>query len=248
MKNYERYYINDEPIDFYGLTIYPVQMKNYLDFMLTSNILNIDKNSLDIRYISMNYLGFLIDRINSQDENGDISIFLYRLFSIILREDEFDFKYHYDSENVSQSFLTIKGVKIDSKIFEELKEVLSEQNLMNKKNNKILDTDLQKDLEEERRLRNKGKSFVSIEKQMIFFMAETSLTYEYILDMSIRKFFIALEMIDKKLHYTIRMTSAMSGFCSFKKNEIVHYLTETETKPVDEVIDYDSFVNKIKHV
>ena len=53
----ERYLIeftNDEPINFCGLVIYPILLKNYYDFCIYSNVLTIEKNSTnDPKIISM---------------------------------------------------------------------------------------------------------------------------------------------------------------------------------------------------
>ncbi len=65
--------------------------------------------------------------------------------------------------------------------------------------------------------------------------------------MTIRKFFIALEMIDKKLHYTILKQASLSGFVEFKQ-EITHYLVEDNRSIGDSVVDYSQFQNKINSV
>ena len=50
----------DEPIPYKELLIYPVTMKDYLEFHLAVSCLLIDKNSIpDVNIISMSYLRFL---------------------------------------------------------------------------------------------------------------------------------------------------------------------------------------------
>ena len=65
--------------------------------------------------------------------------------------------------------------------------------------------------------------------------------------MTIRKFDIALELIDKKLHYTIAKQASLSGFVEFKQ-EITHYLIEDNKGIDDSVVDYSQFKNKLDSV
>ena len=107
-----------------------------------------------------------------------------------------------------------------------------------------INPDLKKDLEEKRRLENKGKKTVSIEKQIMAIVISSSLTFEDVLNLTIRKFYIVLEMIDKKLHYEIYKTASMSGMVEFK-TEIEHYLSETDTIGIeDRVIDVGTLSSK----
>ena len=59
----------DEPIPYKELLIYPVTMKDYLEFHWLVSCLLIDKNSIpDINVISMSYLRFLYYNAANNDE------------------------------------------------------------------------------------------------------------------------------------------------------------------------------------
>ena len=60
MTKYEKEFTNDEPVNFKGLMIYPVKMRDYFKYNICSQVLDIDKNSIpDEKVISMSYLDFL---------------------------------------------------------------------------------------------------------------------------------------------------------------------------------------------
>ena len=100
------------------------------------------------------------------------------------------------------------------------------------------------DLKKADEIRNKGKTPSDIEKQEMAVVIGSSLTLEDVKNMTIRKFYIALELIDKKLHYTIAKQASLSGFVEFKQ-EITHYLIEDNRGIEDSVIDYSQFKDKL---
>lgn len=243
LNKYEQELTNDEPINFNGLLIYPVTVRDYFKFMAFSNILCIDKNSIpDPNIISMSYLDFLIYLMTQTgEESNSYSYAFYELLKMCLRKD--DFNIYYGKDENKKIFLKIDDTKIFKKDFNELKDIIMHQNIPDYKEEDI-NPDLKKDLEEKRRLENKGKKTVSIEKQIMAIVISSSLTFEDVLNLTIRKFYIVLEMIDKKLHYEIYKTASMSGMVEFK-TEIEHYLSETDTIGIeDRVIDVGTLSSK----
>ena len=64
--------------------------------------------------------------------------------------------------------------------------------------------------------------------------------------MSIRKFQLAFEIMEKKTNYLILKQASMSGFVTFK-NEINHYLMENDVEEQTEgTVEAQSFINKIQ--
>lgn len=97
MKQYEKYLVYDEPILYKELKIYPIRMRDYLEFFGAVNCLTIEKNKIanpDI--IRMSYLDFLFYLMNN-DQNGQIlsSMFL-QLFKLCLKIDSENIRYKYD--------------------------------------------------------------------------------------------------------------------------------------------------------
>lgn len=239
---YEQEFTNDDPINFKGLLIYPVTVRNYFKFMTFSNILSIDKNSIpNPSIISMSYLDFLIYLMTQVDDSESYSYAFYELLKMCLKKDDFNIYYGKDENN--KTFLKIDDTKIFKKDFNELKYIIMHQNIPDYKEEDI-NPELKKDLEEKARLENKGRHTVSIEKQITAIVIGSSLKYEDVLNLTIRKFYIMLEMIDKRLHYEIYKTASMSGMVEFK-TEIEHYLSETDTLGIDDkVIDVGTLSSK----
>jgi len=243
---YDKYiqeFTNDDPINFKGLIIYPVTVRDYFKFMTYSNILCIDKNSIsDKNIISMSYLDFLIYLMtkSGKDSNNYAYVF-YELMKLCLRRDDIDIYYGLNKDK--KRFIKIDNVEIYKKDFNELKDIILHQNIPDYKEVDI-NPDLKKDLEEKERLEKKGRRPVSIEKQITSIVISSSLTYKDVLDLTIRKFYIILEMIDKKLHYEIYKTASLSGMVEFK-TEIEHYLSETDTDGIDsKIIDVGTLSSK----
>ena len=238
LNKYQQEFTNDEPVNFKGLLIYPVKMKDYFKFMMFYNILCIDKNSMsDAKIISMSYLDFLVYLWESSNENQQsFSYCFYELMKMCLREE--DIKIYYGRDEKNKNFIQINDIKINKNDFNELKDIIIYQNIPDY-SNEYINPDLKKDLEEKERLENKNKKSVSIEKQIASIVISSSLTFEDVLNLTIRKFYIILEMIDKKLHYEIYKTASMSGMVEFKE-EIRHYLTENNISTLEgQVINMD---------
>ena len=243
LDRYEQEFTNDEPVDFNGLLIYPVQVRNYFKFMTYSTILSIDKNTIpNPEIISMSYLEFLIHIItNSGEQSQGYAYAFYELFKMCTRKD--DLNIYYGKDDNGKVFIKIDDVKIDKKDFNILKDIIIHQNIPNYTYEDI-NPELKKELEEKERLENKGRKTVSIEKQISAIVISSSLTFEDVLNMTIRKFYIILEMIDKKLHYQIFKTASLSGMVEFKA-EIEHYLSETDTSGIeDKVMDVGTLTSK----
>lgn len=245
MMKYEKEFTNDEPVNFKGLMIYPVKMRDYFKYNICSQVLDIDKNSIpDEKVISMSYLDFLIYTISSKAEEGiSISYALYEILKLCLKENEIDI--YYGKNEKGKSYIKIKDVEITKKDFDELRYLILHQNVPNY-NDEHINPELAKELAKKKELESKGKHSVSLEKQIMSVVIGSSLSLEEVLDLSIRKFFIVMEMIDKKLNYIMYKQASLSGMVEFS-NEIEHYLTEVESNGIDnEVMDFNSFKNKIE--
>lgn len=243
LDRYEQEFTNDDPVDFNGLLIYPVRVRDYFKFMMYSTILNIDKNSIpDPQIISMSYLEFLIHIITSKDESSQgYAYAFYELFKLCTRKEDLDI--YYGKDENGKFFIKINDIKINKQDFNLLKDIIIHQNIPNYSYEDI-NPELRKELEEKQRIESKGRKTVSIEKQISAIVISSSLTFEDVLNMTIRKFYIILEMIDKKLHYEIYKSASMSGMVEFK-TEIEHYLSETDTSGVeDKIMDVGTLTSK----
>ena len=236
--------LNDEPVELFpNLFIYPVQMKNYIKFLVNSSVFKIEKNKIkDPKIISMSYLEYLIHLIESQDkkESTVVTYMLYNIISLILRDENVDISY---KKEKNKYYFIINNVKLNKDDFEKLRYFVLYQNIPDYKE-EYINPDLENDLALADEIRNRGKHPCSIEKEEMAVVISSSLTLNDVRELTIRKFFIALEMINKKMEYIMLKTASLSGFVEFKE-EILHYLVEKDTSLEDSVIDYQQFKNKI---
>lgn len=249
---YRQAVINDEPVELFdGLVLHPVKMRDYITFNVCSSILKINKNSTnDPKVISMSYLDYIIYLMQMEErekEPGKPNInemFLECLILLVTNKDGAEIRYGVDGKK--KSFIEINGVVLHKKEFDKFRKFILVQNIPDYKE-EYINPELEADLKKADEIRNKGKTPCDIEKQMMAVVIGSSLTLEEVKEMTIRKFFIALEMIDKKLHYTILKQASLSGFVEFKQ-EITHYLVEDNRSIGDSVVDYSQFQNKINSV
>ena len=236
-------FIFDEPVDYKGLKIYPVRLKDYIHFNFAVECLLIDKNSMpDIDIISMGYMDYLLKY--STDENRYIQM-LAGLIYICMKTDVDNIKFKVDENN--KYVLSILDVEITSNDFDEIKNIILEQNLVD-----VPDYSIQKEIrdkiEEGKKLRikiakNKPASF---EDQIVSLSIAGGLPLENIYEMTYRKFVKSIGRMDLLIHYKIFLQSSMSGMVSFKdKSFIKHWLNDiTETENSD-MIELDAMKKKI---
>lgn len=114
--------------------------------------------------------------------------------------------------------LYVDGQKISRKDFDRLRYIVLFQNLPDYQDDSWVDPEIKKDYEERMRLEaQKNDLHATIEKKMVCLAIATSWELQYIYDMSIRKFTMALTAVDDLINYKIVRTAAMSGFVKLPK-------------------------------
>lgn len=240
---FKREFTFDLPINLYDIDFYPVMMSDYYDFMFCHYVLKIKKNELNPAFISMSYLDFLIEMMKEDTDIGKMyKMMIARCFYLITKMDSF---ITFGKDDKGKSYIEIGGIYLNSKQFDDVRKAVLYQNFPDYEDDSNIDPQLAHDLQEVARLRNKNRKMVSLEKQIISIMTNTSMPLDKIFAMSIRKFILTLEMVDKKMHYIIYKTASMSGMVKFDK-EIEHYMFETSNGFEDKVIEADTIINKIK--
>lgn len=249
-KEYEPQITNDDPIAVktlftpvgnMELLLYPVTMDKYYDFMLFSTIISLNKNNTnDIKIIKMSYLEFLLYLVDMElslpIEERLYSNLLYGLIELVTQKH--DVKIIYDTKSI-----VIDGFRLSSKEFELFRGIVLAQNKVNYKESNI-NPELQKELDEANRLRTNGRKPITLEKQMITLTLNSAMSLEDVKKLTIRKFDIAMEMMDRVMSYKIDKTAERSGNVKFK-NDITHYLFEEKER--DQLISADSFTSKFSN-
>jgi hypothetical protein len=228
---YELNYIYDEPVIFKSLTIYPVLVKDYLQFNTWSKCLSLDKNSSkDPKTISMTYLDYMYTLHN--DENPYISFF-DAILKIVTRKRDLDVRYARNEKGKPVFF--IEGIEYNHSDFEEIRMIICEYNLVD-----LPDEYIQKEIRDnmqkakELRAKSNGVKIAPFEDRLVCVSISTGWDFDRISKLSIRKFEKILEREDAKLHYQIYLSASMSGFVEFKsKSFIKHWMSDLSEDKLD---------------
>lgn len=245
IKQYEKYFVYDEPIPYKELLISPVKMKDYLEFHIAINCLLIDKNSIpDPKIISMSYLDFLFYMIDNDTNGQYYSLMLVELLRLCLNLQSEQIKYKYDENNKVK--LILNENQIDKDDFEEIKNIILFQNIPTY-DDTYIDPEVEKALKDAENFMNKNKKkMASLEDQIVCVMIALHETDETkIHNLTIRKFSKILERYDYKLHYQIYKSAEMGGVVTFKQ-EIDHWMCDLRKGKYENILmDYDHLDNKI---
>jgi hypothetical protein len=127
----DRYYTFDRPLEYKGITLYPVKLRDYHLFMTLVSCLFLEKNSirdpqLAMKAISMSYIEFLI---GSADENNKYLYLLDGLLRLVLNQmDNPKFSFLLAKDEGGRLGFVINGVRFTTHDFDEIRIIISEQN------------------------------------------------------------------------------------------------------------------------
>lgn len=240
----------DEPIQYKDLLIYPVRMRDYLEFHLMVNCLLVDKNSIpDVKIITMSYLRFLY--YEAVEHNMPYIYMIKMLLCIVLHKD-FDEEISFYIDDKDKAFFKVDGVEYNADDFDKVTKIIFEQNCI-----KPIDESIQKEIRdalekaEQYKMQKNNQKICSLEEQMICVLISTSLKMEDIYDLTIRKFEKILQRADAKLHYQIYLSASMSGMVKFNDDSFIKHWMNDLTKDdryEDVKVDMDSLRNKIENI
>ena len=118
------------------------------------------------------------------------------------------------------------------------------------RSDKNISKEVRDSLEKAKRYKEKlsGTTPASFEDYIISLAVTTGWSYEYIYNLSIRKFFKSIQRLDNLIHYKIYLSASMSGMVEFKdKSFIKHWLSNLENKDkyADVSVGVDAVQNKL---
>lgn len=229
MNHRDVYYVFDKPVPFKDLLIYPIRMEDYLEFMAFSECLTIDKNSIpDAKIISMSYLGYLME-YTTMDNLWIAKLDRILRLSLNDKDRSLDIKYGYNDNN--KPILMIGDLSMDGGVFDELIDIICEQNMIEKEDYSI-SKEVRDALKSARDFRNRGGAkMAGLEDQIAALVSSTSLTVDDVCKLTIRKFTKIIERLDAKLHYQIYLAASMSGMVTFKDTSFIkHWLSDLSEK------------------
>lgn len=123
--------------------------------------------------------------------------------------------------------LFVNEQQITSQDFNRLRLIIMYQNFVDYQDDSWVDPDLKKDYEERLEIEAKAKqgATATLERKVVGLAMNSNFKFDEIFDMTIRKFTIALGMIDDLINYKTVRNAQMSGLVSFPKDyKIEHWL------------------------
>lgn len=224
----DRYYIYDLPVPYKKLLIYPVKMKDYITFQILASCLMLEKNSIpDPKIIKMTYLEYMFYADTA--ENNYVALFDALMRFVLGKAEDRQFEIIYKKQNGRPVF-EIDGATYNSEDFDNLRELIAEQNYLELPDETIQKT-VRDAMEETRKYRQKmsNEKTASLEDQMIAVAVYTGWDLEKIYELTIRKFMKALLRANQIIMSTIYLTASLSGMVEFKdKSVLKSWLTDLE--------------------
>lgn len=247
---YDYYLFYDKPIPYKELLIYPATMDRYLDFHFYITCLLLDKNSIpNPEVITMTYLQFLY-YMASTTELPYLYMFKELLKMVLHIDNDSDLWFGTDPNG--KAIFKIKGVIYNSDDLNKITDIIFLQNSI-----EHIDDTIQKEVRDAMekakvyKMKQNEYKMCSLEDQMVCVLISTSLKFEDINKLTIRKFSKILERVDYKLHYKIYLSAEMSGMVKFKdENKIKHWMADlTKSDKYEDVkVDADEIHHKIDDV
>ena len=252
MNKYDRYLIFDDPIPYKDLLLYPVKIRDYMLLLTLASCLMLEKNSirdpvLAVKAISMSYLEYLFFVANP--ENQLISLFAGLLGLVLGKKEDKDFIINYWFDKNGKPFFKIDSTIYNSDDFDQIREIIAEQNGLELPNEKI-QKDVRDKMEEARRFKqrmNKSKS-ASFEEQIVALSLYSGIDLEKLYNITVRKFVMMIRRTNHMIMSNIYLTASMSGFVTFKSKDILRPWIadlEEEDKYSDVKIDLEDMKKKI---
>lgn len=255
--NAEKYMIFDHPVPYKNFLIKPVKMIDYVRFHESVVCLLLDKNSIpDVEVISMTYLEYLL---HVGKDNPIYFLALDQLLritlSVSLTDDDGNktISELVDDEDIQllNNFkgLVIKGEILDGETFDVIKSIICEQNKI-----EMIDESISKEVRdemakaEEYKQRQNQNKICSLEDQLVAVVIKTGLSFEYLHEITIRKFSKILERADHAMHYEIYLEGVVTGAMKMKNGEMPkHWLADLddEDKHKNSKMDFNEFKEKI---
>jgi len=250
------YYLTyDSPVPYRNINIFPVTVKDYIYFNSYSQCLQLKKDEIpNPAVITMSELDYIF-YATEQDVNSQPYLYwLDRLLAMCIKDDDtFENieeslkRYGYDKNNKAR--FTIGKEVYTAKDFEEIKNIISQQNLVELPD-KTISKEVRESLEKAMEYKNRlsGTHSGTFEDYIISLSIITGWKLDYIYSMSIRKFVKSIRRIDNLIHYKIYLSASMSGMVEFKdKSFIKHWLVnlDSEDKYNDVSMDLDAIKNKV---
>ena len=251
--NLYSYLMYSQPIPYNEvLTFYPVKMKDYLQFQVYAQSLQIRKNSWfgDKQTIKMGYGEFLWDVAAHRPELGKQikkewlpNAFLYflSLLNMCAKIEFEDIAY-----NSVTGAIQVKDYMLTEKDIDNIRRIILLQNGIDFDVDEFINRDTEQALETAKKSNHKTEDKATLEDYVDSMIVALRYDETEIAEMPIRKFWRLIERLNLHENYIIMRTGECSGMVTFKE-PIKHWMIElgSEDKYKDLKADEKALSDKI---
>lgn len=236
-ERFESDILYEKPIKYFGLTLYPVLMKDVITFRKTAGVMLI--NPLDFNdpnVASMSYLELIVNLCAMQEEFRNNFI---NFMKMVLRIEDDDLRINIEQDGEQNVYTLLisqkkdretnekKWEEISAAKFSKLKNVICMQNGL-----EVLDLNQNQDIIRTKRALSQqamAGNAPSISDQIYSVCAVTGVDVKEIMTWTVHRFDEILKACDRIMHYKIYRSAEMSGMVTFKNGIPVKSWLKSET-------------------
>lgn len=241
------------PMEYMGVTVYPVTMKNYYSLQAFSEGITFRKESRlpDINMIKMTYLEFLLCTANNTELAEKYEIphlpmfwtYALSLLCIACKIEPKQIGVEIDKGD-NKIYLILNGIKFNSKQFDNLRRIIIAQNGIDYDIDTFINYDTEKALNAPDPSAKNDSS--TLEDYIDSLCVAINCSAKEVADMPVRKFWRYIQRINQRDTYIICKTGEAGGMVTYKE-PIRHWMSNINNidKYKDKIIDEQTLKNKI---
>lgn len=225
-KNFLPALIYNQPIDYKGIKLYPITMKDIIAFQIFSPSIIVRKNSTfrDKKIIKMTYFDFLLYSYENKNLEKEYNIdglsqyYIYaiQLLTLCCKNSEIKI-------NQYNGQIIIDEKPITPKEFDDLRRIIIIQNDIDFDIDEFLNYDTEQSLIKAQKTMDRNKKNADIEDYIDSLIIAMHITEDRVMNMTIRKFWRYIKRYNLHEKYTIMKTGECSGLITFKE-PIEHWM------------------------
>lgn len=232
-----------------NIVLYPILMKDILIFQSLESSITLRKNSTfrEKKIIKMSYLDFLLFSAGNMELEIQYNIlglsnYYYHAIKLLqLCCKDSDIRIDKDTGK-----FTINGEIVTSKIFDDLRRIIIIQNDIDFDIDEFINYDTEQRLLKAQKDLSRNDDSVSIEDYIDSLVIAMHVTEEYVMNMTIRKFWRYIKRYNLHETYTIAKTGECSGFVKFNE-PIKHWMCSIDNDDEDKYKNLKTDESELKN-
>ncbi len=208
------------------ITIYPVTMRDVITFQFLESSITLRKNSIfrEKKIIKMTYLDFLLYTIGNAELENQYDIpglskyyyYVIQLLQLCCKNDKVTIDQYTGRISINEEIIT-------PHIFDDLRRIIIIQNDIDFDIDEFMNRDTEQRLLKAQKDSAKNEDKATIEDYIDSLVIAMHVTEDYVMNMTIRKFWRYIKRYNLHETYTIAKTGECSGFVKFKE-PIKHWM------------------------